>query len=404
MIGLIERASTSPRPRIKLWRVFAALFLVALGIYILAYAMTGNNAANRDFISYWAAGRQLVHHGNPYDGPEILRIERAAGFEDNRPFFMRNPPTAFFIALPLGLANARTGAIVWSLALIIALMSSIRLIWTMHGRPADRLHLAGYCFPPALACLLAGQLGLIILFGLVLFLYFHESRPYLAGAALLLCGLKPHLFIPFSIVLLTWIARRKAYRVLIAASAALTASLVLAFFLDPSSWSHYRRMVEEATLQDEFIPTVSLMFRLIIHRNAVWLQFVPALAACVWAIWYFRTRSWNWMDQGLLLLIVSVMVAPYAWVTDEAVLLPAILTSLYRASDSERSLLPFGCIAGVALIEVLAGVSINSGFYVWTAPAWLAWYLYAMRPRYEMSGCESCSVVGEMKDVHGKSA
>ena len=40
-----------------------------------------------------------------------------------------------------------------------------------------------------------------------------------------------------------------------------------------------------------------------------------------------------------------------------------------------RSLLPFGCIAGVALIEVVSGVPLNSGFYLWTAPAWLLWYL-----------------------------
>ena len=69
------------------------------------------------------------------------------------------------------------------------------------------------------------------------------------------------------------------------------------------------------------------------------------------------------------------MAAPYAWFTDEAVLLPAILFGLYRASDAGRSLLSFGCIAGVALVEVVAGVPLNSGFYLWTAPAWLLWYL-----------------------------
>ena len=31
-------------------------------------------------------------------------------------------------------------------------------------------------------------------------------------------------------------------------------------------------------------------------------------------------------------------------------------------------------------IEVLAGVRINSPFYLWTTPAWLMWYLWASRP------------------------
>jgi hypothetical protein len=35
-------------------------------------------------------------------------------------------------------------------------------------------------------------------------------------------------------------------------------------------------------------------------------------------------------------------------------------------------------IAGIALFEVLTGVSLTSGFYVWTTPAWLAWYLYTV--------------------------
>jgi hypothetical protein len=85
------------------------------------------------------------------------------------------------------------------------------------------------------------------------------------------------------------------------------------------------------------------------------------------------------MDQGLLLLLVSVACAPYAFFFDETILLPAVLVALYRAAQSGRSLLPLAIIAGAALIEVLAVVQITSPFYLWTAPAWLAWYLYATR-------------------------
>ncbi len=376
-----------PVGRVSPLRVVAAFFLLALGACILAFAMTGDNAANRDFICYWAAGQQLAHHGNPYDGAAILGLERAAGFEQNQPFFMRNPPSAFFLALPLGFVGVRAGCVLWSLALVAALMGSIRMLWIMHGRPPDRLHLVGYLFPPAFACLLAGQTGIFILFGATLFFYFAESRPYLAGAALLLCGLKPHLFLPFGVVLIAWIATRGAYRILVGAGVALMASLVLSLFLDPAAWSHYAHMSSTARLQEEFIPTISLMFRLIIHRDAVWLQLFPAFAGCVWALWYFWTlrEQWDWLEHGSLLLVISVMVAPYAWFTDEAVLVPAILAGVYGASGSVRSLIALGCIAGIALTEVLCGVSISSGFYVWTAPAWLAWYLWATRHRSAMN-------------------
>ena len=369
-----------PTGKVSPWRVAAACTMVAIGVCILAFAMNGDKAAKRDFISYWAAGQQLVHHANPYDGEAILRLERSAGFSDNRPFFMRNPPSAFFLALPLGLVSARVGAVLWSLALVAALMGCIRMLWIMHGRPPDRLHLLGYCFPPTLACLLAGQIGLFIALGVVLFLYFHDSNPYLGGAALLLCALKPHLFLPFGVVLIVWIVARKAYRVLAGAMVAFIASVALSFLLDPAGWSHYAGMVKASNIQNEYIPTLSLMFRLAIHRNWIWLQFAPAFAGCLWGLWYFWTRRerWNWMDQGCLLLIVSVLVAPYAWFTDQVVLLPALLGAIYL-TRSRTVLAMFVVVMTVEEIIVFRGVNVlHSTLHAWSVPALLAWYLYAV--------------------------
>jgi hypothetical protein len=367
--------------KVSALRVVAACLMLALGVCILAFAMSSNTAANRDYISYWAAGHQLVHHGNPYDGASILRLERSAGFLDNRPFFMRNPPSAFFLAVPLGLVGARTGAVVWCLALVAALMGSIRMLWIMHGRPRDRLHLFGYCFPPTLACLLAGQIGMFLLLGVVLFLYFHNSRPYFAGAALLLCALKPHLLLPFGVVLIAWIVTCKAYKVLAGAMVALNVSVGLAFFLDPAGWSHYAQMVRASNIRNEFIPTISLMLRLVVHRNAVWLQFVPAVVGCAWGAWYFWTRrdQWSWMNHGSLLLIVSVLVAPYAWFTDQAILIPALLQAIYL-TRSRSVIVVLATATVVEEMVVFRGVQImHSPLHIWTVPLWLAWYLYAVR-------------------------
>jgi Glycosyltransferase family 87 len=368
--------ATVPEVRRSPLRMLAAGCMLAFGIAILAFAMSGSNAANRDFISYWAAGHQLAHHANPYDGAAIPRLEHTAG-TDVRPYFMRNPPTAFFLALPLGFVGARAGVVLWSLALVAALMYSIRTLWTLNGRPEGRVHLVGYCFAPVLACLLAGQIGIFLLLGVMLFLRFHQTRPMLAGASLLLCALKPHLFLPFAIALLAWAIYQRAWLLLAGATGALAASALLGLALDPHGWQHYAAMAARAKMQNEFVPTLSLIFRLLIHRQAIWLQFVPAAIACIWAMWFYRKHrdDWNWMDHGMLLLLISVMAAPYAWFSDEAVVLPAILCALSSRMRSGRSMLPFSCLLGAALIEVLAGVGINTGFYIWTAPAWLALWL-----------------------------
>jgi hypothetical protein len=390
----LSQAEAESGARVTPLRTIAALCMLAVGVCILSFAMNSNTAANTDFISFWAAGQRLVHHENPYDGAAISRLEDAAGAHFDPPLLMRNPPYAFFLVLPLGFVGVKIGAIVWSTAIIAALMASTRLLWMMHGRSESRQHMVAYCFPPTFVCLLNGQTGIFVLLGIVLFLYFHSKKAFLSGAALLLCALKPHLFVPFGLVLLAWIMVRKAYRVLAGAAAALIGSCVLSFCCDPAAWSHYVHRAGAENIQNQFIPTVSLLFRIAVNVNAAWLQFLPALAGGLWALWYFGKRrdQWDWMNHGSLLLMISVLVAPYAWFTDQCVIFPAVLAGLYRAANSSRLMLLFGIITGAAMLEVLFGVGVNSGFfYVWTAPAWLAWYLYVVQQSAPIPGA-TCTI------------
>jgi Glycosyltransferase family 87 len=365
-------------------RALAAAGIIAVGFCLVAgiyfVGLSNKNAAERDFIEYWAVGQQLTHGANPYDFQAVRRLEDSAGRPHaNYLLMMRNPPVAFFLAWPLGLVSPKTGLILWLLALLACLSASIWILWILHGRPDNRFHLLGYLFAPSLACLMAGQLGIFLLLGVVLFLCFHQSRPFLAGAALLPCALKPQLFLPLAVALILWALTRKAYSVLAGFTVTLFATCALSFCLDSHAWSQYSQMMRLGGALNEPVPVLSVSFRFLLDRNAVWLQFVPETAACVWAFWYFWTRRdrWSWTDHGLLLLLVSVMCTPFGWFTDESILLPAVLAGLYRAVDSRRSLVPLALIAGIALIEALAAVQITSPYYLWTTPAWLAWYLYA---------------------------
>jgi Glycosyltransferase family 87 len=283
--------------------------------------------------------------------------------------------------LPLGFVGPKAGLIAWLLIQIASASLSIWILWKHQGSPATRLHLFGYGFAPILACMMAGQLGIFFLLSVTLFLYLHRARPFLAGALLLPCAMKPHLFVPFGLVLLLWMIMRRQFSILIGFALACAASCALAFSVDPQIWSQYTRMMRSTAMFDVFIPTLSTALRFLIDRHAVWLQFVPEALACLWALGYFWARRtvWNWMHQGLLVLLVSVACAPYAWFTDEAVLLPAILAGLYTATEMRRSLLPLALFAGISLLEVLRAVPLTSPYYLWTPIAWLAWYLYATR-------------------------
>jgi hypothetical protein len=359
----------------------ASLFLLSVAC-IAWLQITGTGLGKRDFISYWAAAHQIAAHANPYGSEEIEHIERANGLGDTREIIMRNPPYALPSVLPLALLTLRTGFIVWSLLLLACLVVSVRMVWTLHGRPRDHLDLLGYSFAPALACILLGQTSLFALLGLVLFLRLHTHRPALAGACLWLCALKPHLFLPFAAVLLVWIVLTRRYAILAGAAVSLAASCALAYLLDPSAWSQYNRLMQTWGIQQEYIPCLSIALRFALRPSAIWLQYLPTALACVWALVYFlRNRAtWSWIEHGSLLMLVSVAAAPYSWFTDQAVLIPAVLGGVYLTRS--RSAIVLLALGSAAIeLAVFYHQSMHSTLFLWTAPAWLVWYLYANRAK-----------------------
>jgi hypothetical protein len=357
--------------------------LTILGI--CASVLGSDAAGRRDFAEYWASGYQLAHHANPYDGVAILALERSVGFPSGTPvLIMWNPPPALLLVLPLGFLGPTTADLLWLLLLCVCLVASVRMVWNMHGGPKNQLHWLGYSFAPALVCLLAGQVSIFVLLGLVLFLRWHRSQPFLAGVFLWLCLLKPHLFLPFGIALLVWAIVTRTYKILAGTAIALGVSTAIVFMLDPLIWVHYWQMMStmsSARMQQELIPCVSIMLRSIISPRTMWLQYLASAIGCIWALVYFRKHydHWDWMEHGSLLMLVSVLLAPYTWLMDQAILIPALLHAACRTRS--RSLVAILALAS-AVIEIGALRNLaptHSAFYLWTAPAWLAWYLYAIR-------------------------
>lgn len=369
-------------------RKLIALAILSIGVAVLALSTSSSeNAAHKDFISYWAAGRLLIQHANPYNKDAVFRLEKSAGFVEPRPLVMRNPPFALPLALPLGFFGAATGAALWSALIVGALVGSVRLLWSMHGQPPDRLHLLIYAFAPALACVVLGQTSTFSLLGLVLFLYLHEERPFWAGVCIPLLAIKPHLLVPFGAVLVLWMWKRRAGRVLLGAGAAAVPALLLAMYFDPRVCSDYLPVLSAANIESANIPTVSSLLRWA-SGGAQWLQYVPMVGGSCWAMAYFSRHrlDWNWRTHGSRLLLVSLWTAPYCWFTDEIMLAPALLGAMYLTRNVGGPLPVFAVIDGAAVVLVLSGFTLGSGVYIWTNTAWLIWYLYALRTHRVRSG------------------
>jgi hypothetical protein len=227
-------------------------------------------------------------------------------------------------------------------------------------------------------CLIVGQTSLFALLGLVLFLRLHRTRPFLAGISLWLCALKPHLFLAFGVVLLAWVVVSRSYKILLGAALALAVSCGLTWMIDPTAWADYAHMMRTYGIEFEFIPCWSVVLRLWTRPQMMALQYLLPAIGCIWAIAHYwrRRNTWDWVKDGNLLMLVSLLSAPYYWLFDQAIAIPALLHGAYFTRS--RILLALLAVASIAIeVTLVMGYKLPSRIYLWTAPAWLAWYLYA---------------------------
>ncbi len=368
-----------------------ALAIVYSAVFLAFLPFSRNIVARRDFIVYWATGQQLVHHRNPYDPGALSQIERDAGFTGGASYYMRNTPWALPLAYPLGYFSAQASALPWSLVMLALLVASVRILWKMLGQPGRHLDWLGYCFPPALFCVLLGQTSVLLVFGLVLFLRLYKTRPFAAGASLWLCSIKPHLFLPFILVLLVWIFVTRSYRILAGGVASMAVAAAILSLIDPGAWGQYIHYMRTSTITHEFTACLGDVLRDRINPNAEGLAFVPAAFGCVWALIYFwpRRHNWDWLEHGSLLILVSLFVAPFGWIFDQSLAMPAILVGAARTSS--RLLLSILAIAYLLIEVQINRFELHSPSYLWLAPTWIIWYLFARMYRNEVLAPEATS-------------
>lgn len=331
------------------------------------------DVANRDFVAYWTTGRLLALHQNPYDRAAIFQIEKSAHADIKVPFIMRNPPWALFLTAPLGRLDAPTASLLWLIAVIAAGLGSLQLIRPPHLKPIPLILIF---FAPVLICIETQQMSLFVLFGLALFVRLQRIRPFWAGLALSLVMLKPHLFMLVLLIAALEIVRRRQIRILAGLLAGFAAMNLTGLVIAHNIWREYFASMRAEQVEDQFLPNVSNVFRLIAPTH-LWPLVLPVVAATLWAIWYWlrKRQDWDWTTEMPLLAAVSVLVAPYSWPYDQVLFWPAVLAAWPRASRPARVVLVALNLAAIAV--TLRASNVGSPLYLWTAPAWMLWCVHA---------------------------
>jgi hypothetical protein len=371
-------------------RLFLAVGVIAV-IALLAWQLSrllSNSSIlpPDDFVEYWAAGGLNAAGENPYDPERLLPLERQAGRDTDEAVMMWNPPWTLTLVMPFGTLPARLSQLFWLILNLAVILFCADWTWRFYGGPKEQRWLAwslALAFLPTIFVLQSGQIGPLLLLGLVGFLHFHERKlDWLAGAALVLVAIKPHLVYLLWIALLVRSVDRWRWSILGGGMAAGLIALLIPSACNPSVWMQYRDALAHHPPEQWISPTPGAFLRLLFGAEHFWLQFVPTIAGLAWfaLYWLKHRRTWDWPEHLPALMLVSFATASYgAWPFDLVVLLLPVIQAAVWVVSARNPLMTRIALAAYLSINGLAlGLNLlrfESLWFVWMTPALLACYL-----------------------------
>lgn len=327
-----------------------------------------------DSAEYWSAGRLFVAGANPYDGVAATEVQKPTFFRSGQlPVMMWNPPWTLPFCVITSWMNWRLSQIFWvSLNLLFVMYSSV-LLWNVYsGKPKDSVIpiVLGIGFAPSLLLMVTGQISGFLLLGLAGFLtHIRANRWPLAGVFASLAAIKPHLFLPFAMILLIEAFRDSRCRKLV-----LTGAVFLAIFgsvpllINAEIWQDYIRATSASsaeshtTLRNWIHPTLGCFVRLCWPENPFWTMFVPLMLGLpvIFRYYWTRRRLWDWNEQLPKLILWSLILAPYGcWVFDVVVIVVPMIkiaAGVSRSNGSRTSWLIVVFFLTLNLLVVLSSI------------------------------------------------
>ena len=343
-----------------------------------------------DFIEYWAATQLLLHDGNPYSPGELLATQQALGWSQPEPLMMWNPPWTLSFILPLGLADYQTAQFAWFLGHVLIIFVGSRLLWNIYGGEPQKSRYAAFSvssFAPTYFALLLGQIGPLILLGLIGFLVSVKRRAWrLAGASLTLVSVKPHLLHLVWLALILWSVRKRDWKLCIGFLLTGVVVASLPVFLDRQVYFQYLELLKAGRVVrplDWATPSLGTALAELFAISGAWIRWLPSFGGAIWCFWYWsrHAETWDWLSELPLLLVVSVASASFVWTFDHIVMLPAVIQGAAWTSRSHvraRRAILIGIHAALGVILLVSKVFVLDDFwYFWTAPTYLLFFLYA---------------------------
>lgn len=347
-----------------------------------------------DYMEYWSAGCAMLNGQNPYDGEVLYPLQKQIGTNRDEPTMMWNPPWTLPMAMTVGAVHWRMGQLVWFAANLACVLLSAVTLWRLYGGEQRYAWVAiavAVLYAPTPFLLLLGQISGFMLLGLVGFLWCVRADRYaLAGVLASLTAIKPHLLVPFAVVLVLESLRGKpVWKSIVAGGLVLIIEAIIPLAWNPQVWSQYREATGTGsssahhTIHDWHHPTLGSELRWALPGQPFAAMFIPLAVAMPFVVgyWFRRREEWNWNTEMPRLVLISLIFTPYgAWAFDLVLLLvPVIQATIGILADSRRLLWwVFGIV--FLMLNVLAISTVSEAYSIanpWIAPGTVVGYLLA---------------------------
>ena len=376
-------ADPTALPTVRRWAILAALVALLAAVPLIASGLPAVQVPIPiDYYQYWAAGWLVARGENPYDPARLWEVEAAGGMVHPFPIMTWHPPWALALTLPFGLLPPGVGCVLWVALQAAAVLAAAALLWHGCGGAPDRRWVAWALtlgFTPTLALLATAQVTGFCLLGVAGFLAaMRADRPVLAGAALALTAIKPHLLALLGLaVILQSLRDGKTRRAALTGAGVLVAANLVVAAFNPLLPAQYLRTLTNQSgtnpyrVEDVPSPTLGWHLRDLAAPESFAVSLMPlaALAAATVALWWAHRRRWDWPAAAPWLVLGSMMAPTYgAWLYDLPLLLVPVVAVAARLSGDPRA----GAARWVAL-GWFAAVSLGVFVALKSVPNAAAW-------------------------------
>jgi hypothetical protein len=347
--------------RVKTSKPGKLLLVIGLVVLLgLALRQLPEGIGQTDFRAYWSASYLLAHGENFANDALLMAVQQEWGFHKEYAMKTWNPPWVLVWLIPYTWVGFDTAVSLWLLTNVSVLLLSITLGWQLlvpdvqvRRRWLWLPSLAAVFFPSTIVSLMFGQTNIMVLGGLVAFLFF-LSRQWdgPAGLALALTTFKPHLVylaLPVIVLYLVW---RRRWLPLLACGGFLAGSTLVAMLLRPEFLSDY---VHGTAAGNLFAwETATFVTYLSLQMEWPWIRLIGiALLPMAMGVWIYYGLQWPLLLVVEATVLLSIITMPFGWSYDYVLLLLPLLRVLWWLVDSQGGWLERIGLASILMITYL---------------------------------------------------